>query len=194
MSNPCKKAGCSHLCLLIPNGGFRCACPENTNFRSGSVNSCDARKPKGFGRFLFFPIESFACFSAFEREKPSPEPCHCENGGVCRVGTDGLECQCPENYSGQTCSQNVERRRLEPENVSTAAYAIPIVLILLLTLGGAAFYLFLRRRDFGKGLSPAVSFRQGTNVTFNVRVPKLCNFFLVLLNSILIIPGGTARN
>jgi low density lipoprotein-related protein 2 len=148
--NPCKKNQCSHLCLLIPNG-YRCACPENTIFRIGSNTTCDA---------------------AFEQEKPSPQSCHCENGGVCKVGVDGLECICQEDFSGQTCNQHVQRRRLEPESISTAAYIIPIVLILLLSLAGLAFFIFLKKKNFnfaGKavGLSPAVSFRQGSNVTFN---------------------------
>lgn len=43
---------------------------------------------------------SSVIISAFEREKSLPESCHCENGGYCRVGFDGLECVCPAEYSG----------------------------------------------------------------------------------------------
>lgn len=40
--NPCKKASCSHLCLLIPNGGFRCGCPEGSSSTSGAPDKCDS--------------------------------------------------------------------------------------------------------------------------------------------------------
>jgi len=40
--NPCKKASCSHLCLLIPNGGFRCSCPEGSTPSTGAPDKCDA--------------------------------------------------------------------------------------------------------------------------------------------------------
>lgn len=60
-------------------------------------------------------------------------------------------------------------RRIDTGSVSAATYVIPIVLIIVLALGGGAFYIFLKKRDFvGKSLSPSVSFRQGSNVTFSV--------------------------
>ncbi|MBZ3890926.1 Low-density lipoprotein receptor-related protein 2 [Sciurus carolinensis] len=40
VSNPCKQI-CSHLCLLRP-GGYSCACPQGSNFVTGSNTVCDA--------------------------------------------------------------------------------------------------------------------------------------------------------
>uniref|UniRef100_A0A6Q2Z9A5 Low-density lipoprotein receptor-related protein 2 n=1 Tax=Esox lucius TaxID=8010 RepID=A0A6Q2Z9A5_ESOLU len=59
-SNPCKGI-CSHLCLLRP-GGYTCACPEGTNFVSGSQTECDA---------------------GFEPPPTMPPLCQCTNGGTC---------------------------------------------------------------------------------------------------------------
>jgi low density lipoprotein-related protein 2 len=169
-NNPCRKSACSHLCLLIPNGGFRCSCPEGTNLRPSSSAQCEA---------------------AFEREKASPLPCPCENGGFCLTTSESeTSCSCQEGYSGQTCSNFVQKRRIsggESEPVSPAAIVIPLVLIILLSLGGGAFYIFLRKKNFyGKqfvqaggssiiGGGSSVSFRQGSNVEFvndsNVTTP-----------------------
>ena len=45
LSNPCDSDKCSHLCLLTPgaNGqiGYRCKCPNNSNFARGSNTKCD---------------------------------------------------------------------------------------------------------------------------------------------------------
>jgi hypothetical protein len=40
VSNPCKQV-CSHLCLLRP-GGYSCACPQGSDFVTGSTVECDA--------------------------------------------------------------------------------------------------------------------------------------------------------
>jgi hypothetical protein len=42
VGNPCKSASCSHLCLIIPNNGFRCSCPEGYSLSQGSTSNCDA--------------------------------------------------------------------------------------------------------------------------------------------------------
>lgn len=44
MANPCAKANCSHLCLLIPGGSYRCGCPEG----GALVNSweCDVAEER----------------------------------------------------------------------------------------------------------------------------------------------------
>jgi low density lipoprotein-related protein 2 len=145
--NPCKSSDCSHLCLLIPNGGYRCACPEGSVFREKSLSACEA---------------------PFEREKPQPLTCPCSNGGTCKF-EEVLTCQCPEDFVGQYCGEHVQRRRISNDTgVSPAAVAIPLVIIILLSLGAGAFYIFLKKRgDFiGKGLGSSVSFRQGSNVEF----------------------------
>jgi low density lipoprotein-related protein 2 len=38
VSNPCFADQCSHLCVLVPGGGFRCLCPNG----NGGSGRCDA--------------------------------------------------------------------------------------------------------------------------------------------------------
>jgi len=43
-ANLCQTAGCSHLCLLVPEGVY-CACPDHTHVQQGfSEKICDAGK------------------------------------------------------------------------------------------------------------------------------------------------------
>lgn len=51
ISNPCQDSynGCSHLCLLIPDGRSRCKCPTGQRFSNGDQTVCDAGKTS----FLF---------------------------------------------------------------------------------------------------------------------------------------------
>ena len=117
--------GCSHLCLLVPNGAT-CACPDNTKSQDGSGISCDA---------------------THEPALPLPLSCPCKNGGVC---TDGDEngrpiCACPISYNGPVC-ENLDRQRvpLWGSSVSPEAVAIPIVIIFILVFA-IGLYLVLKR-------------------------------------------------
>uniref|UniRef100_T1IUN6 EGF-like domain-containing protein n=1 Tax=Strigamia maritima TaxID=126957 RepID=T1IUN6_STRMM len=81
-SNPCKDAGCSHLCLLTPVGA-KCGCPEGTSFQPNSTLTCAAIR---------------------EQSRPDPFKCLCLNGGLCRVYPSGeVSCQCPSGYQGNLC-------------------------------------------------------------------------------------------
>lgn len=94
---------------------------------------------------------------------------------------------------GPKCENYVKKERIHGDpngSFSPAAIVIPLLLVLIVTLGGAAFYVFLRKRNlFGKQMgergfagmrafgggsggaaggvgSSVVSFRQGSNVEF----------------------------
>lgn len=130
----------------------------------------------------------------FERERPQPRICTCQNGGVCIEKEGGtLSCSCVEGFMGPHCENYVKKERIQGDasgSFSPAAIVIPLLLVLIVTLGGAAFYVFLRKRNlFGKQMSErgfggirafgggggagaggvgssVVSFRQGSNVEF----------------------------
>lgn len=149
LGNPCLNSPCSHLCVLIP-GGFRCACPDNSpQVQTGAEITCDATQ---------------------ERPRPSPLRCPCQNRGTC--SGDG-HCQCQPDYEGDHCETHLLRRPTASESVSPAYIVVPILLIIVAALAGAAVYVFYFRNGRGKGAafsnfggSPSVSFRQGTNVEF----------------------------
>ena len=152
VNNPCLNSPCTHLCVLIP-GGYRCACPDSTiQVQTGSELSCDTTQ---------------------ERPRPSPLRCPCQNRGVC-TGDGQVQCQCPNDYDGVHCETHVFRRPTPSESVAPAYIIVPILLIILAGLAGAAVYIFFFRRSgrakgsgfTGFGGSPSVSFRQGTNVEF----------------------------
>lgn len=104
-------------------------------------------------------------------------------------------CHCMEGFNGPRCENYVKKERIQGDpngSFSPAAIVIPLLLVLIVTLGGAAFYVFLRKRNlFGKQIgergfggirafggggsgsgggssvgSSVVSFRQGSNVEF----------------------------
>lgn len=152
VSNPCLNSPCTHLCVLIP-GGYRCACPDSTiQVQTGSEVSCDTTQ---------------------ERPRPSPLRCPCQNRGIC-VGDGQVQCECPNDYEGVYCETHLLRRPTPSESVAPAYIIVPILLIILAGLAGAAVYVFFFRRAgrakgsgfTGFGASPSVSFRQGTNVEF----------------------------
>ncbi|CAL4066593.1 unnamed protein product [Meganyctiphanes norvegica] len=149
MISVCKRdTPCSHLCLIVPNNGYKCACPDNKGFKS-NYPSCDA------------PHEPI---------KPKPRSCSCLHGADCHKGKDNnLECLCLEGYSGEFCETYVARLLVTPQSYSPAAVTIvPIVLIILVVIVLAALYVFFNRRHItlkGHGLpGSSVVFRQGTNV------------------------------
>ena len=124
--------------------------------------------------------------------RPDPQPCPCENGGICQQTTENMElsCQCLEGYSGQTCQVFVAIRLRVDSSLNPAAIIIPLVLILLVTLGATAFYIILRKKNFGSkqlgNISSligggVVSFRQGSNVEFGGPQIVSPSFLLLLL-------------
>ena len=176
VSNPCLNSPCTHLCVLIP-GGYRCACPDNTSpTQGGSEISCDGTQ---------------------ERPRPSPLRCPCQNRGVCS-GDGVIKCKCPENYEGDHCESNVQRSLAPSEGTTVAYILVPVLLVIVAALAGAAVYIFFFRRNgrvkasgfTGFGNSPSVSFRQGTNVEFgpttfsgNGSSSMVKNFYFFFFNS-----------
>ncbi|CAA9998004.1 unnamed protein product [Nesidiocoris tenuis] len=150
LANPCAHRPCSHLCLIIP-GGSRCSCPDSSSPRMTASQICD---------------------TATEDPLPLPRVCNCQNGGYCVESetSSELACSCPEFFTGAACEIKVGWSK--GPGASTAALVIPVVVLLLLA-SGAAIFIFIRKRPFGKGPglssltnSQSVSFRQGTNVEF----------------------------
>jgi len=96
-------------------------------------------------------------------------------------GSMELSCVCQEGYTGQNCENYVAKERIHHDSsgFSSSAVVIPLILFILIAIAASAFYVFLRKRNFGKdgGGGPAsnisniigggvVSFRQGSNVEF----------------------------
>lgn len=114
-----------------------------------------------------------SCDTTQERPRPSPLRCPCQNRGVC-TGDGQVQCLCPNDYEGVYCETHLLRRPTPSESVAPAYIIVPILLIILAGLAGAAVYVFFFRRAgrakgsgfTGFGASPSVSFRQGTNVEF----------------------------
>ncbi|XP_076061029.1 low-density lipoprotein receptor-related protein megalin isoform X2 [Oratosquilla oratoria] len=146
----CETQGpCSHLCLIVPNQGHRCACPDHNGPKSSYTSSCDA---------------------PYEPRKPKPRSCGCLNGGRCMLDINNeLQCECANGYSGKSCETFVAKLHLSKPLVSVATTIIvPIVLLIIVAGALVAFYVFCNRRHItlkGRGLpGSAVVFRQGTNV------------------------------
>lgn len=78
VKNPCEGAPCSHLCILMPGGAFRCECPDNDQLANNG--QCSAQN-----------IEPL----------PVPKACPCTNGGMCRVDAT---CDCGD-MEGDYCQK-----------------------------------------------------------------------------------------
>ncbi|XP_055342132.1 low-density lipoprotein receptor-related protein 2-like [Paramacrobiotus metropolitanus] len=150
ISNPCEKSGCSHLCLMTPNG-HTCQCPEGTRFvRTDSTrHQCDA---------------------AVVESKPLPLRCPCQNGGSCIVASpSNTTCQCPAGTSGPHCETISPNGVYLPNpGINAAAVAVPILLSLLAIGVIIAGFLYFRKRKNHKAFATTgpVAFRSGTNVEF----------------------------
>jgi low density lipoprotein-related protein 2 len=124
ISNPCEKTQCTHLCLLIPNGAFRCKCPNNQDFQKGSKTSCDA---------------------SYEEPKPQPLVCKCQNGGFCVETNSGeTDCRCEENFTGEYC--DVGKDHVGARGGSKAAIAAPVILIILVIVCAISLYVYYQRK------------------------------------------------
>ncbi|XP_045450693.1 low-density lipoprotein receptor-related protein 2 [Melitaea cinxia] len=145
----CSRAPCSHLCLAVP-GGRRCACP-------------DALTPPKRA------THELACDAPVEPARPAPQVCRCENGGRCAWDGAALQCECRAPLAPPLCA----RAAAAAAGRAPAAVLVPVLLLLALALAGAAAWLVVRKRPFGKGgglgslaSSQSVSFRAGSNVEF----------------------------
>jgi len=114
-------SNCSHLCLVVPGGGARCRCPG--------------------------VIEGSECGGApLEPPHPLPPTCTCENAGICN---ENLLCSCLEGYSGAKCELLINNQEyISAAEASSLGWVIGAILFVLVSLGGAAFYLVLRKRNF----------------------------------------------
>ena len=84
-SPPCriKNGGCSHLCLLAPQGRYKCACPNGLRLKASDNMTCEGKykstslvkiiqiKPVFFPSFFFF-FRLMRHFSRFN-QKPNQE-------------------------------------------------------------------------------------------------------------------------
>ncbi|XP_057682782.1 low-density lipoprotein receptor-related protein 2 [Corythoichthys intestinalis] len=111
MKNPCKGT-CSHLCLLRP-GGYTCACPEGTDFVTGSNTKCDA---------------------GFDPPPTMPPPCQCQNGGTCYFDDNKALCKCPPAWEGDYCQTSVY-----DVVASSIGIAIGVTIVILLLLVGLVY-------------------------------------------------------
>uniref|UniRef100_A0AC35U3P2 EGF-like domain-containing protein n=1 Tax=Rhabditophanes sp. KR3021 TaxID=114890 RepID=A0AC35U3P2_9BILA len=110
----CKDAGCSHLCITLPNKGFHCLCPDNTDM--SDEKSCRAAKVE---------------------EMSMPKQCKCENGGICLL--NGM-CECPNGAEGEFCQKSSSvTRQLISKFSNGPVIGIILMLLLLLIMGGVAF-------------------------------------------------------
>ena len=85
-SPPCriKNGGCSHLCLLAPQGRYKCACPNGLRLKASDNMTCEGKykstslvkiiqiKPVFFPSFFFFFFRLMRHFSRFN-QKPNQE-------------------------------------------------------------------------------------------------------------------------
>lgn len=150
--NRCPSSGCSHLCLLVPQG-YRCACPDGTSLHVLNFGSCDA---------------------GFEVPKPQPYKCPCRNGGHCEsVRDEQIVCRCPSEFEGMHCENFIARRRISSLGGASgvAAVLVPIIVVLIIMIVAATLFVCVRRRHFKQsglgGSTQSVSFRSGTNVEFS---------------------------
>uniref|UniRef100_T1IUN7 EGF-like domain-containing protein n=1 Tax=Strigamia maritima TaxID=126957 RepID=T1IUN7_STRMM len=150
--NPCVAANCSHLCVLIPFG-YRCICPDNSHLG----------------------LRGKLCDAPTEFPKSEPYLCQCRNGGYCvNDDNNGISCQCNKEFSGSLCEVHQPLvAELEHHGTNLAAIIIPIVLILIIFVLAAVFFVFRKRNQrLKQAVGPhattnqSVSFRSGTNVEF----------------------------
>ncbi|KAM9425856.1 low-density lipoprotein receptor-related protein 2 [Pholidichthys leucotaenia] len=109
INNRCKGT-CSHLCLLRP-GGYSCACPEGTNFVSGSKTQCDA---------------------GFEPPSTIPPPCQCQHGGTCYYDDNKPICLCPSGWEGNYCEISVHNVLATSIGIAIGVTVVIVVLLVCL--------------------------------------------------------------
>nr|XP_039251753.1 low-density lipoprotein receptor-related protein 2-like [Styela clava] len=135
----CKENHCSHLCLLGPLNSYSCACPDGSSFIPGSASDCDAGK---------------------QDEKQPPEVCACRNGATCVYSTDGKpNCVCAEGFSGDTCEKGSAKPVISGSNI--AAIVVPILLLIVLSLGAAIYYNKRKNKEINLGDASSCSCLSG---------------------------------
>ncbi|KAI8496523.1 Low-density lipoprotein receptor- protein 2 [Branchiostoma belcheri] len=118
----CKENVCSHMCLQIP-GGYRCVCPDGSDFLPDSQTQCDAA--------ISEPIDP-------------PLVCSCVNGGVCVISQGIPKCNCPKGYLGDNCELGASSSG-PPGGANVAAVVVPLLLILIIVLAIVGFFYYKRR-------------------------------------------------
>ncbi|CAK1544808.1 unnamed protein product [Leptosia nina] len=144
----CSKTPCSHLCLAVP-AGHRCACPDQQYAPKRATHEVP-------------------CDAAVEPPRALPLACPCQNGGTCSEKSDGeIVCACRPGLQPPYCAQ----AEASADARAAPALIVPLLLVVLLAIAGAAAWFVIRKRPFGKvsGLSSlassqSVSFRPGSNV------------------------------
>ncbi|XP_078621857.1 low-density lipoprotein receptor-related protein 2-like isoform X1 [Branchiostoma floridae x Branchiostoma japonicum] len=122
VSTRCKANVCSHMCLQIPDG-YRCVCPDGSDFVPGSQTQCDAA--------ISEPIDP-------------PLVCSCVNGGVCVISQGIPKCNCPKGYLGDNCELGASSSG-PPGAANVAAVVVPLLLILIIVLAIVGFFYYKRR-------------------------------------------------
>lgn len=118
VSNPCKQV-CSHLCLLRP-GGYSCACPQGSDFVTGSTVQCDA---------------------ASELPVTMPPPCRCMHGGNCYFDENELpKCKCSSGYSGDYCEVGLSRGIPPGTTMAVLLTFVIVIIVGALVLVGLFHY------------------------------------------------------
>lgn len=118
VSNPCKQV-CSHLCLLRP-GGYSCACPQGSDFVTGSTVQCDA---------------------ASELPVTMPPPCRCMHGGNCYFDENELpKCKCSSGYSGEYCEVGLSRGIPPGTTMAVLLTFVIVIIVGALVLVGLFHY------------------------------------------------------
>nr|CAD7266215.1 unnamed protein product [Timema shepardi] len=100
------------------------------------------------------------CDAVAERPRPSPHICICRNGDLCnKTDTEDLTCECPEDFLGRLCEDYVLKTGSPGSGANKATIVVTIVVALLVQLISPGIA--------GLNNFESVSFRQGTEVTFD---------------------------
>ncbi|XP_054913786.1 low-density lipoprotein receptor-related protein 2 isoform X1 [Poeciliopsis prolifica] len=143
IKNPCKGT-CSHLCLIRP-GGYTCACPEGTNFITGSSTECDA---------------------GFDPPPTMPPPCQCQHGGTCYFDDNKALCICPSGWKGDYCQTSVH-------NVVASSVGIAIgVTVVIVALLVALVYFCRKKSNISLPSMPSMPTFSGLRNRFTQNGPK----------------------
>ncbi|KAL9989112.1 hypothetical protein ACROYT_G003623 [Oculina patagonica] len=128
--HPCSSSygGCSHLCLLTPDG-YHCSCPDHLNFgevcsssvvilpSSSTPTSRTSTSPTSIFNLSSSTVQRVTVSSTNEPPTPvSPTECRhntCKNGGTCVV--PGYFCKCQKYHVWNLCTVYVGSSAVEIE-------------------------------------------------------------------------------
>ncbi|XP_078605134.1 vitellogenin receptor-like isoform X4 [Branchiostoma floridae x Branchiostoma japonicum] len=156
--NPCSSAPCSHMCLLKP-GGFSCLCPKGYEFIPGSRARCTPT--------VLTTSTPVTQPSRIEVSPGIPDGCihgYCLNGGTCMVIDGWVECRCHPGFTGLHCQHGPDVVNDSRSNTQSSedrgwiAGLVCGVLLLILILGIATYYIFEQRRRRHLGTLPVIHF------------------------------------